>query len=78
MIINFNIQSKLCFSEAVVERKNVLYGLISRTTGFNPFKNEIIELAAVDNLGNEFNELIKPKSSISKKSQKLPESRVIW
>ncbi len=37
------------------------------TTGFNPFKNEIIELAAVDNLGNEFNELIRPKSSISKK-----------
>ena len=37
------------------------------TTGFNPFKNEIIELAAVDNHGNEFNELIKPKSSISKK-----------
>ena len=37
------------------------------TTGFNPFKNEIIELAAVDNYGNEFNELICPKSSISKK-----------
>ena len=37
------------------------------TTGFNPFKNEIIEIAAVDNEGNEFNELIKPTGKISKK-----------
>jgi len=37
------------------------------TTGFNPFKNHIIELAAVDNEGNEFNELINPPVAISKK-----------
>ena len=28
------------------------------TTGFNQFHNDIIEIAAVDNLGNTFNQLI--------------------
>lgn len=37
------------------------------TTGFNPFKNHIIELAAVDNEGNEFNKLINPPGAVSKK-----------
>ena len=37
------------------------------TTGFNPFKNEIIEIAAVDNAGNKFEELIKPSKFIPKK-----------
>tara|TARA_B100001989_G_C24491705_1_gene439932 strand:+ start:100 stop:705 length:606 start_codon:yes stop_codon:yes gene_type:complete len=37
------------------------------TTGFNPFKNEIIEIAAVDNAGNKFEELIRPSKFIPKK-----------
>jgi DNA polymerase III epsilon subunit-like protein len=37
------------------------------TTGFNPFKNEIIEIAAVDNLGNTFEQLVKPIKPIPKK-----------
>ena len=41
------------------------------TTGFNQFHSEIIEIAAVDNLGNTFNELI----NIGHK--KLPKKTVI-
>ena len=31
------------------------------TTGLNPYHDEIIELAAVDQNGNKYNELFKPK-----------------
>ena len=37
------------------------------TTGFNSFHNDIIEIAATDNYGNSFSELIKPNTSIPKK-----------
>tara|TARA_B100000575_G_C23087622_1_gene626871 strand:- start:833 stop:1438 length:606 start_codon:yes stop_codon:yes gene_type:complete len=37
------------------------------TTGFNPFKNEIIEIAAIDNNGDTFEKLIQPNKSIPKK-----------
>jgi len=37
------------------------------TTGFNIFKNSIIEIAAVDNLGNEFQTLISYDKPLPKK-----------
>jgi len=37
------------------------------TTGFNPFKNEIIEIAALDNEGNKFERLVKPIKPVPKK-----------
>ncbi len=41
------------------------------TTGFNSFHNDIIEIAATDNHGNSFNELIKPKGPIPNKITKI-------
>tara|TARA_B100000524_G_C23652363_1_gene370560 strand:+ start:67 stop:666 length:600 start_codon:yes stop_codon:yes gene_type:complete len=37
------------------------------TTGFNIFYSDIIEIAAIDNFGNEFSVLIKSKKSLPKK-----------
>lgn len=37
------------------------------TTGFNPFKNEIIEIAALDNNGETFESLISCNKPVSKK-----------
>jgi len=37
------------------------------TTGFNSFHNTIIEIAATDNMGNSFNELINPCVKIPKR-----------
>ena len=37
------------------------------TTGFNKFKNNIIEIAAIDNLGNKFSTLVNPECFIPKK-----------
>ena len=37
------------------------------TTGFNPYHNNIIEIAAVDNLGNNINILLKINESLPQK-----------
>ena len=41
------------------------------TTGFNIFHDEIIEIAAVDNLDNQFSYLIKPNKQLKKKITEL-------
>ena len=37
------------------------------TCGFNPFEHDIIEISAIDQDGNVFDTLIKPRKNIPKK-----------
>ena len=57
----------MSFEEIKKNKNNRIIWYDLETTGFNPYHNNIIEIAAMDNLGNHFNVLINIEEKLPKK-----------